>query len=318
MALDLAKALNDERGKAEIHPCHVNRASEIGHPCLEYLRLARVAWDKRLAPNPVLASIFHEGNLTERDCVQMLLGLGYEIFEQQRDGVIKGRNGEALISWHIDWKTRDPETGDAVPVEHKRVSPFLWPKLDEPADLFNSDRVHARKWPAQLLTYMLGAGCEKGLMLLRNAWTGVYRQINFELDYEYAEGLLAKAEQINAAVENETPLPKLEEASTCFDCPLRHVCAPAVIGDALAVGSDEFEAWLAQRDELKAAIAETGVAELEKEKKALDARIKEYLGEHGGRVITTSYLAELKTTNRKATPATSYDRLVIQRVGGED
>jgi len=110
----------------------------------------------------------------------------------------------------------------------------------------------------------------------------------------------------------------LEEAAVCFVCPLRHVCAPAIIGDALAVGSEEFESWLAQRDELKAAIAETGAAELEKEKKALDGRIKEYLGEHGGRVITATYLAELKVTNRKATPATSYDRLVIQKVGGEE
>ncbi len=316
--LDLAKALNDERGKAGVHPCHVNRASEIGHPCREYLRLARVAWDKRLAPDATLASIFREGVLTERDCVQTLLGLGFEVYEQQRDGVIKGRNGESLISWHIDWKTRDPETGNAIPVEHKRVSPFLFPKLEAPEDLFNSDRVHVRKWPGQLQTYMLGCNCERALMLFRNAWTGVYKQIPFSLDYAYAEGLLKKAEEVNAAVDNEHPLPKLEEAAVCFVCPFRHVCAPAVIGDALAVGSDEFESWLAQRDELKAAIAETGAAELEKEKKALDERIKEYLGDHGGRVITATYLAELKVTNRKATPATSYNRLVVQKVGTDD
>ena len=316
--MEVAKALNEERGKASIHPCHVNRASEIGHPCLEYLRLARVAWDKRLAPDATLASIFHEGNLTERDCVQMLLGLGYEIYEQQRDGVIKGRDGKALISWHLDWRMRDKNNGEVVAVEHKRLSPFVWPKLETPDDFFNSDRVHVRKWPAQLQVYLLGAENEKGLMLLRNAWTGVYKQIDFLLDYEYAEGLLKKAEQVNAAVENETPLPKLEEAAVCFMCPLRHVCTPTVIGDALAVGSDEFDSWLVQRDELKGAIAETGAAEIEKEKKALDKRIKEYLGGHGGRVITATYLAELKQTNRKATPATSYDRLVIQKVGGDE
>lgn len=316
--LDLAKALNDERGKAEIHPCHVNRASEIGHPCLEYLRLARVAWDKRLAPDPTLASIFHEGNLTERDCVQMLLGLGYEIYEQQKSGVIKGRNGEALVSYHLDWRMRDKDNGEVLAVEHKRLSPFVWPKLNAPEDFFNSDRIHVRKWPGQLQVYLLGAENEKGLMLLRNAWTGVYKQVEFLLDYGYAEGLLAKAEQVNAAVENERSLPKLGDAAVCFNCPLRHVCTPAVIGDALAVGSDEFESWLAKRDELKLAIAETGVAEFEKEKDALDKRIKEYLGDHGGRVITATYLAELKTTNRKATPATSYNRLVIQKVGDAD
>jgi hypothetical protein len=316
--LDLAKALNDERGKASIHPCHVNRASEIGHPCLEYLRLARVAWDKRLAPDATLASIFHEGNLTERDCVQMLLGLGFEIYEQQKSGVINGRNGEALVSYHLDWRMRDKDNGEVLAVEHKRLSPFAWPKLNTPEDFFNSDRVHVRKWPAQLQVYLLGAENEKGLMLLRNAWTGVYKQVEFVLDYEYAESLLAKAEQVNAAVENEQPLPKLEEAAVCFACPFRHVCAPAVIGDALAIGSDEFESWLAQRDELKTAIAETGAADLEKEKKALDERIKEYLGVHGGRVITTSYLAELKETHRKATAATSYNRLVVQKVGDDD
>ena len=103
-------------------------------------------------------------------------------------------------------------------------------------------------------------------MLLRNAWNGVYKQIDFALDYEYAEGLLKKAEQVNAAVEAEQPLPKLEEAAVCFVCPLRHVCTPAVMGDALAVGSDEFDSWLAKREELSASIAETGAAELGNEK----------------------------------------------------
>jgi hypothetical protein len=318
MALDLAKALNDERGKADIHPCHVNRASEIGHPCLEYLRLARVAWDKRLAPDPVLASIFHEGNLTERDCVQMLLSLGYEIYEQQKSGVIRGRNGEVLVSYHLDWRMRDTSNGEVLAVEHKRVSPFQFPKLNTIEDLFDSDRVHIRKWPAQLQVYLLGAENEKGLQLLRNAWTGVYKQIEYRLDFEYTESLLAKAERVNAAVENEQPLPKLEEAATCFDCPLRHVCAPEVIGDALAIGSDEFEAWLVKRDELKAAMAETGYKELEKERDALSDRIKEYLAANDGRVITGMYLAELKPTHRMATLATSYNRLVVSKVGGED
>ena len=312
--MDVAKALNDERGKASIHPCHVNRASEIGHPCLEYLRLARVAWDKRLAPDPVLASIFYEGRLTERDAVAMLNTLGFDVFEQQRSGVIKGRNNEPLVTWHLDWRMRAKDNGEVVAVEHKRLSPFVWPKLDTPEDFFNSDRVHVRKWPAQLQVYLLGAENEKGLMLLRNAWTGVYKQIDFQLDYAYAEGLLKKAEQVNAAVEAEQPLPKLEEAAACFRCDFRHVCAPAIMGDALVVGSDDFESWLVKQDGLKAAIAETGAAEIEKEKKALDDRIKAYIAANGGRVITKSYLAELKATNRKATPATSYDRLVVQKV----
>ncbi|MDD5490079.1 MAG: hypothetical protein PHP25_05380, partial [Candidatus Moranbacteria bacterium] len=185
-ALDRAA---EKRIKAWPHPN--NRASEAGHPCLRFLVLSRLEPDKKVLHDVNLQRIFDLGNVFEKAVLQELQEAGVNVVEQQRPFEWK----KFQLSGHIDGKI---QVGDKlIPIEIKSCSPNSFAEVEKksPADLINSKKIWLRKYPAQILLYMLMDGSEAGLLVFKNKVTGRLHQVNYYLDdvaLEYAESILKK------------------------------------------------------------------------------------------------------------------------------
>jgi hypothetical protein len=128
-----------------------------------------------------------------------------------------------------------------------------------------------RKYPAQILLYMLMEGAEYGLMVFKNKTTGEKAQKLFRLEgelLEYAESILKKLEAVNAHVDEGT-CPDAALIDDCRGCGFcKTGCFPgADYGPGIDIMQDpDLEAKLDRHGELKPARDE--YEELDKELKA--------------------------------------------------
>lgn len=175
-------------------------ASSIGHPCSRWLAYEQLLPKK---PHEVgLQRIFDMGNMHEKqaliDLQEALRGTGIEIVQQQMP-LPPNRYG---IGGRIDWQTKwtDNSGLHSVPTEFKSCSDHVFESINSMEDMINHKMAHVRKYPAQLMIYMLETQTEQGMFIFRNKTTGEYKQINCTLDYEYGETLLKRAEVVSQAV----------------------------------------------------------------------------------------------------------------------
>ena len=213
-APDIVAALDQRtasRIKQYAHP--LNRASEAGHPCVRFLVLSRIATNLKTLHDVGLQRIFDEGNLHEDALMRELMDAGIRIVEQQR-----GYSWPKFqLSGRIDAKVGI--NGSFIPLEIKSCSPNVFRTVIDmaPGDMVKSKYPWLRKYPAQILLYMLMEGSEAGIMLFKNKTTGEKCQKLFILDdamMEYAESILKKLEIVNMWVaRNEAP-----PAERCSDC----------------------------------------------------------------------------------------------------
>ena len=309
----LLDAATAKRIKSWPHPN--NRASEAGHPCVRFLVLSRTDQDKKVLHDVGLQRIFDEGNLQEDAVMRALADAGLRVVEQQRpfewpkfkltgriDGVI------AL-------------NGNYIPLEIKSSSPNVFPDNKEtaPEDMVRSRYPWVRKYPAQILLYMLMSGQDAGVMLFKNKTNGETCQKEFHLtttNLEYAESVLKKLEAVNDHVAAGT-LPALERCDDCKGCGFaKTVCFPGQdYGPGIDILSDpELEAKLERRAEVKPFADEYEV---------LDKEVKESL--KGRNAVIGNWIIESKECQRKGVdlPAdikklyekiTSYWRTTIERL----
>jgi len=256
------KILEAKAEKMRQSPVRSNRASEIGHPCLRYLVFARTRWQERALPDARLAMIFDIGNDIEDRVQRDLKEAGFQVIEQQRS--FEWRDYE--ITGHVDMKILLDGVG--IPVEVKSASPFAFDKVNSVEDMLRSKFVYMQKYPAQLSLYMLMDGKDRGLFLFKNKSTGAMKEIWMELDYDYAEGILKKAEAVNRHVKDGTvPAPIDYDENTCDDCPFAHICNVERVGKEVEIVDDENLASMLDRLEtLKPAAKE--YADIDKELKA--------------------------------------------------
>lgn len=254
------KLIDLKRSKIRQSPCHTNRASELGHPCERFLVFRRTRWQDAILHDVSLQFLFDEGSLHEQAVLRELNEAGVPIIEQQRDYEDKA----TLITGHVDGKI--PVEGAAYPLEIKSMSPYIWQRIETVDDLMTGP-VHLRKYPAQLQLYMLLSNSEKGVLLLKNKATGQVKELWMDLDLDFAESLLKKAERINAHVAAGTvPAPIEYDEAICGRCAFQHVCLPDVKRDAMDLLTDpDIEAKLTRRAELEP---------LKKEFESLDKEIK--------------------------------------------
>ena len=287
---DIVSKLDEEtarRIKAWPHPR--NRASEAGHPCVRFLILSRTQADKKVLHDVGLQRIFDEGNLHEDALLREIQAAGFKLVEQQRPFEWP----ELELTGRIDAKIA--VNGSYIPLEIKSCSPNIFPSIKEtaPSDMVKSKYPWVRKYPAQILLYMLMNGSEVGLMVFKNKTTGEKCQKIFELDsanMEYAEGVLKKLEAVNAHIKGGT-LPPVERCDDCKGCGFsKTVCFPGQdYGPGIEILSDaELEEKLIRREQLE------GQA---KEFEALDKELKNQL--KGRSAVIGSFLVESKECERR-------------------
>ena len=255
--IDIVEKLDKEAAKRiKQFPHPNNRASEAGHPCLRFLILSRTHPEKKALHNIGLQRIFDEGRLHEGAILREIEDAGFKIVEQQRPFEWQ----QFQLTGHIDAKIA--MNGQLIPLEVKSSSPnsFRHIKDLEPMAMTTSRLSWVRKYPAQILAYMLMDNKEEGIILFKNKSTGEKCQKNFKLDYEYVESILKKLERVNEYVAKKE-LPKVEMCEDCKDCGFQKtICFPDCdYGPGFAFLSDkEAEDKLERRESLKSGHREYG------------------------------------------------------------
>ena len=227
------KVLEAKANKIKQWPVNANRASELGHECLRYLVLLRTRWQEKTLHDARLQMIFDMGRMVEDLVCQDLRDAGFTIVEQQRPFSW----AEYQITGAIDFKLA--LDGGVYPTEVKSAAPHPFASINCVADMIRHKYHYMRKYPAQLTLYLLMDGKEEGIFLFKNKSTGELKEIWLDLDYDFAESLVQKAELINKHVaEGTLPEPMEYNEDICGSCGFVHICLPDRIGKEVEVSDD--------------------------------------------------------------------------------
>ena len=277
-----------KRIKSWPHPN--NRASEAGHPCVRFLVLSRTSNELKILHDVGLQRIFDEGNLHEDALMREMQDAGLRVIEQQRAYEWK----KFQLTGRIDGKL--PVDSSRIPLEIKSSSPNVFAAIRElaPIDMLKSKFSWIRKYPAQMLLYMLMEGAEYGLMVFKNKTTGEKAQKVFRLEgelLEYAESILKKLEAVNAHVAEGTcpDAALIDDCKGCAFC--KTACFPgADYGPGIDILQDpDLEAKLDRRGELEAGA---------KEFDALDKEVKDSFKGRRGAVVGSWIIESSKHERR--------------------
>jgi hypothetical protein len=289
--------------KIKVYPVEHLSASRLGHPCERYLYLLIKNWQDQKPHDVGLQHIFDLGNSIEDYTIARLKEAGFECVTPS---VRSWKIENPLITGREDVRIKDPETGELLPVEIKGLSPIEFEKLNTIDDFLNSKKYYVRGYPAQLFVYMYKFEKEKGFFVITNKLTGEIKPIEVNLDYDFGEQCLQKAERIYKALETNTPPDSCDDVSVCEGCNLQHICGQVKRVPADIELDGELEELINRKEELKAAKAEY---------ESVDKQIKERVGERE-KIITGTYLIERKAYEKKAftVPASTQYRLSIKRL----
>ena len=302
-----AQQINDRLRKAKadkikVYPCNNLRASNLGHPCERYLYLLIKHWDEQKPHDVGLQNIFDLGNTLEEHTINNIKEAGFEVVTPT---CWSWKIENPLVTGREDIRIKD-ENGELIPVEIKGLSPQEWDKLNSVEDFLRSKRYYVRGYPAQLQMYMLHFGKEYGFFALTNKLTGQTKFIEMPFDYDYAEGLLKKAERIYAALDAETPPDPCDDITVCEGCALQHIC-----GECRRVPADiEIDGELDELIERKEALAPA-----KREYEDVDKQIKARVGDRE-KIITGRYLVTRTSFVKKAftVPESTQYRVNIKRL----
>ncbi|MFH1690883.1 MAG: hypothetical protein ABIE42_11730 [Candidatus Eisenbacteria bacterium] len=188
-----------------------NRASGLDDPCERRLYYHRTDGDKAAPVSDDLQSIFLEGRLHERDVVKRLDNADLRLLREQST-----EHWDAFrISGHIEGEIE--HKGFVILGEIKSIHGALYDRVDSVSDLRDASGF-LRKWYGQVQIYMLLRSREAGVIFIKSKQTGRVKALPVALDLEYAEGLLKKAERINAAFDKGEPPAFSETLDECRRC----------------------------------------------------------------------------------------------------
>jgi hypothetical protein len=285
--------------RIKIFPHPNNRASEAGHPCIRFLVLSRISNNLRSLHDIGLQRIFDEGNLHEDALMRDMSAADLRIVEQQRGYEWP----ELQLTGRIDGKLS--VNGSFVPLEIKSCSANIFPEIKEieALDMLKSKHSWIRKYPAQILLYMLMEGSEFGCMLFKNKGNGEKAQKLFRLEgeaLEYADAVIEKLKTVNAHVALKT-VPEAVLIDDCRGCPFaKTACFPGEdYGPGIDILKDpELETKLERRAELEPAAKEFDAID----KEIKDGDGKNVKGLRGRNVVVGHFIIESKPYEM-----TSYD-----------
>jgi len=283
----------------KVYPSTANRASELGHECLRYLVYLRITKAEDLPRHDVhLQAIFNEGALHEDDLMIRFTKARLKPIEQQcelewREYQIKGhvdcvfaKNGMAIPT---DTKSMDPNIFRGIFPDAPRQ--YLWIEVEEK---FQS-KPWLKKYFAQIQLYMLFKNCEIGIFVFKNKSSGALAQVNLELDYDYTESLVKKAEAVNKHVKDETLPDRIPfKNDVCRRCKFADLCCPDMIAQSefATVSDDELEAWC--KDDLENTEAQR---KKDKARKSLLAYMK--ANEFERCMVNCKYVLEMRNKRLK-------------------
>lgn len=302
-----AELINDKlraklQEKCKIYPQNNLRCSSIGHPCSRYVYLCITNFQDRTPPDVGLQAIFGLGNTLETHVIEKIKEAGFEVITPTDHSFrIEPQN----ITGREDLRIKD-ENGELIPVEVKSISPFEFDKLNCFDDFVKHKKPFIQAYAAQIQLYMYQFAKPYGFFALINKLTGEIKFVRVDLDYDFAEAILKKAEHINKCLADKTPPEACDEIGYCERCDLQHICGSVKRIPADIELDNELENLINRKEELKAA---------KQEYEAVDKEIKSRVGSRE-KVITGTYLIERKAFEKKeyTVPASTQYRISIKRL----
>lgn len=202
-AEELAKELDQKYRRSmtdgqKTRPVYSNSSSELGHPCMRYLYLNRVAWREKPKPGETLCHIFNEGRIHEREVKAKLMTLGFNLERAEMTLEWKEHN----ITGHDDTIIVDRDGAEHVG-EIKGLAAQSWQKLKTLEDMRNSKTWYIKKYPTQIALYIYMSDSADGIFILKNKGTGQIRFIPVEKEevQDLVDEAVLKAKEINKWVE---------------------------------------------------------------------------------------------------------------------
>ena len=284
----LEKIVEAKAKKIKNYPCHVVRASEIGHPCEKYLVLSITNWQDKAPYDAGLQFVFEGGNHVEEMAIKDFEEAGFKVYRPEPDKAIA--ESRPRVTGHIDIRV-DFGTGKVYTGEIKGLNKYDFDSLNCLDDFFRSKKVHIRKYPAQLMTYMYIKGEEEGFFYLKSIPGFQPKFIWIKLDYDYMEKMLQKTERVEKYVSEGIVPQGIDDYDICKNCGFWHICLPEVKNTELELLTDpELEQKLERWNEIKP---------LSKEYDELDREIKKAINGHE-KLMIGNFLIQGKEIQRKA------------------
>ncbi len=276
----VAKLLDKRKQKPKVH---VNRISMLDDPCTRRLVYHRVVPEKQASIEASLQGIFETGTILE-PVVKRIIG---EIGERSSppfrithenvstgdvDHFLKKHEIEGSIDGILEMKDGNTWIVHSV-TDIKTCSPFVFASINTYEDLQRYE--WTKKYIGQLMLYGLANNLVNCSIIFVNKTNLFdYKLIEFPIDMGYLDGLLNKADEINASVseykdavdggvvgllEDEMEdfvLPKrINDLEICRKCRFFGHCKPNVESTGNLEVSDNQEVidMLARRQELQSA-----------------------------------------------------------------
>jgi len=218
----------------KIYPCHTNRASSLGGDCERALVYARTHWEEAAKPDISTIILLQEGDKHEREALADLGRAGFQVIEQQ-----------VALEWKVFQITGHLDAvvvheGESIPLDVKSMSPHIWDSIfrrgpgvypwEEVREAFQK-KPWLRKYLGQITLYELFKSVDRGILLAVNKGTGALAQVNVDLDYDYGEFLLRRAERINGHVAAGTIPDRIPfDDEICPRCAHYTTCLPDHVG----------------------------------------------------------------------------------------
>ena len=271
MNLDITKDLKAHlEGKRELRPCHTNRISALDDPCLRRLFYMRHDWEKAEPVSDSLQGVMETGTLLESVIERIVSEAGmaaaprWRIVGSQtptKDDLLR----EYQISGSIDGFLQVEAPGgwqtEGV-IDIKTMSPNVYVRVESYDDLARYP--WTRKYRGQLMLYSLAHDMDRCFLLLVNK-SNLFdmRLIEFPVDMEYCDGLLARAKAVNEAITAGTAPAGVNDPDECSRCQFMSLCQPELAskGNLTFAENEELVGILDRLEQLGPAGAE--IKELE-------------------------------------------------------
>lgn len=264
--------------KKKRYPCHVNRISALDDPCLRKLYYKRANWADAEPIDDGLQGIFETGNVLEPVIERIVSEVGHAADPPWRivgaqtptnDQFLKDHNISGKIDGFL--QRENPTTGKWETlgvVDIKTMSPNVYRGIKGYQSL--TKYPWTRKYRGQLMLYALAHNVERCYLLLVNK-QNLYdmRLIDFDIDMDYCERLIQKADAVSEAVEKGEPPAKINDPDTCERCEYRSLCMPEYqLGSDMEISdNEELEGILERLAELEP--VEKEIKDLKKQRDAM-------------------------------------------------
>ncbi len=295
-------------GERKVYPCYKNRASQAGSKCERHLVYMRTKWQEAEPFSRRVQGIVMFGRDFEHDLRKILMNAGYRFRQPSRPYTWDKFNLSGTDDGDISFD--DGKTWTLI--EIKGLHTFYYERVRTWRDFLDSP-IYG-KYPAQGQLYMLLLGVDTMYFIIGRKGTYDIRFIPMELDYEYAESILAKLERVNKHVADGTLPDRVDDHRICDLCEFRvTVCRPPVFyGPGAELANPDVEVMLDLREKLRE--EKTKAVKAFKE---VDDQAKA-LVQSRPVVIAGSWQLTKSTRTRKPSPGSTYEQITIRSLSKQN